>query len=142
MPRPKILEEIAEEEGSYFIKFNFLDQLKAAVVPTSIKWTLTTNDGEVINGRSSVNVAVPTAEWWLALKGEDLQLLEHKSSYSWRIVTVKALYDSSHGDDFPINEAVRFKVRNLRMVAQPLNPEVIEMIFTNDVVTVVMAWIL
>lgn len=139
MPRPDILEKIAEEEGTYIIKFNFLDESGDAVVPTAINWTLTTNDGEVVNGRSLVDVAVPTAEWWLALSGEDLQLLECKSSYSWRIVTIKATYDSTHGDDLPINKAVRFKIRNLRMVAQPLDSEAVDMIFIGESVTVVVS---
>ena len=136
MPRPDILEKIAEEEGSYFIKFNFRDENEDAVVPTSIKWTLTTNDGEVVNSRSSVDVTSPTAEWWLALSGEDLQLLEQKASYSWRIVTIKALYDSTHGDDMPLNKAVRFKVRNLRMVAEPLDVEVEDLLLVSEAVTV------
>lgn len=132
MPRPEMLEDIAEEQGTYVVNCSFKDEDGEDVIPTSIKWTLTTVGGEVVNERSDVSVASPAASVDLVLSGADLQLLSHKESFSSRILTIKALYNSSLGNGLPLNKAVRFKVRNLRLVAQTLEVSVTDMIFIGE----------
>lgn len=136
MPRPEILETIAEEQGTYVLDLAFKDEDDLPVIPTSINWTLTTLSGEVVNSRSEIDVSPPASEVNVVLSGDDLQLLVHKDSYSWRLFTVKALYNSDLAPGLPINKAVRFKVRNLRLVAQVLEISVSEGIIATESVGV------
>jgi len=136
MPRPEILETIAEEQGTYIINLSFLDEDDLPVTPTSIKWTLTTVGGEVVNSRSDVSIAIPASSVDVVLSGSDLQLLSHKESFSWRIFTVKAVYNSSLGNGLPLNGAVKFRIRNLRLIAHTLEVDVYEGLFTGDFVQV------
>jgi hypothetical protein len=126
MPRPEILETIAEEQSTYVIHLAFRDEDDEEVVPVSIKWTLTTLGGEVVNDRSEVAVAIPAADVDVLLYGPDLALLTHKDSFSWRLLTVVAKYNSSLGSSLPLHKAVRFRVRNLRLIAHTLEVSVFE----------------
>ncbi len=137
--RPETLDTIAEEQGTYVLNLAFRDEDDEDVTPTSIKWSLTTVGGEVINDRMDVNVAVPAATVDVLLSGDDLQLRTRKESFSWRIFTVKARYNSSLGNNLPINKAVKFRVRNLRLVAQTIEISVYEGIFAGDFVQVSLA---
>lgn len=139
MPRPEMLDMIAEEQGTYVINLTFRDEDDNLVTPTSIKWTLTTVGGEVVNDRSEVNIAAPASSVDVLLTGEDLQLLSHKESYSSRILTVKAIYNSSLGVGLPLHGAVRFKIRNLRLIAHTLEVSVWEGIFAGDFPQVALA---
>ena len=139
MPRPEILRTIAEEEGTYIIDISFLDEDDLPVTPVSINWTLTTLDGVVVNDRNKVNIGVLASTVAVVLSGNDLQLLEHTTSFSWRLLTVKASDNSSLAPGLPLHGAVRFKVRNLRLVARDLNVSVFEGVLTGESVTVALA---
>ena len=132
MPRPEILDTIAEEQGTYVLDLDFKDEDDLPVIPISINWTLTTLGGEVVNSRSEVDISPPASTVNVVLSGDDLQLLTHKTSYSWRLFTVKAVYNSDLAPGLPIHKAVRFKVRNLRLVAQALEISVSEGITTTE----------
>lgn len=139
MPRPEILDIVAEEQGTYVLDLEFKDEDDEPVVPTSINWSLTTLDGEVVNSRSEVDLSPPASEVNVVLSGDDLQLLTHKSSFSWRLFTVKALYNSDLAPGLSINKAVRFKVRNLRLVGQTLEIDVAEGVTASENVGVALA---
>lgn len=139
MPRPEILRTIAEEEGTYIIDISFLDEDDLPVTPVSINWTLTTLDGVIVNARNKIAIGIPAATVAVVLSGNDLKLLEHTTSFSWRLLTVKAKYNSSLAPGLPLHGAVRFKVRNLRLVARDLNVSVFEGVLTGESITVALA---
>jgi hypothetical protein len=139
MPRPEILRTIAEEEGTYIVDVSFLDEDDLPVTPVSINWTLTTLDGVIVNDRNKVDVAAPASTVALVLSGNDLKLLEHTTSFSWRLLTIKASYNSDLAPGLPLHGAVRFKVRNLRLVARDLNVSVFEGVIAGESITVTVA---
>ena len=49
----------ADEEGTFHVVCTFSDEDSASVIPLTLVWTLCDLDGNVINGRTAVNVAVP-----------------------------------------------------------------------------------
>ncbi len=64
---------------------------------TSLSWTLTNLDGDVINGREDEAVDEPAAENTIVLSGDDLALEDQDNDYEIRIMTIYATYDPKTG---------------------------------------------
>ena len=108
-----------DEESSGSIVVEFEDRDGDDVIPTSIKWTLTTTDGvTIINEREQVAVVIPAASIEILLSGDDLALLTAEVSDRTvaRKLTIEAVYDSDLGDDLPLNSEKSFSVRNLAYI--------------------------
>ena len=103
------LTDVAIDKSTFVVTCAFTDEDGDAVVPTSIKWTLTDNVGTVINSRSNINVAAPASSINIVLSGRDLKY----SDGPIRILTVQAVYTSSLGAGLPLNDSVQFHIENL-----------------------------
>jgi len=100
----------AKERSTYIITASFTDEDGTAVVPTSVKWSLTDSAGNIINSRAE-EVETPASSVAIVLSGKDL---EHGGDDLPRVVTVKALYDSAtYGNDLPLRDAIEFVIDNL-----------------------------
>lgn len=113
-----VLAAEAEEESTYIVQCTFTDEDGNAVVPNSINWTLTDDDGTVINSREQVAVGSPASSIEVVLSGDDLLLSETEETYeaASRIFTIEATYDSDAGSDLPLKNSCQFVVRNLKYI--------------------------
>ena len=110
---------IFDELSSGAITCSFVDEAGAAVVPNWIKWTLTSADGlTIINEREQIDVPSPAEQIDILLSGADLQILETEAAlkYAQRLLTVEAEYDSDLGNNTPLKNEERFRVKNLRYI--------------------------
>lgn len=110
-----VLTTEAMEEGSYFIDVAFYDEDDGAETPNvdTIKWTLTDNDGTVINSRD--NEAIASASTiTIELEGDDLAIQSGETAaVVRRRITLLWEYDSDLGDDKPAKAECIFPLRNL-----------------------------
>lgn len=132
MPRPEVLDKIAEEESTYPVKCTFRDENGDLTTPTSINWDWTTVGGMIVNSRLNVSVGSPASVTYIVLSGDDLQLFDGEESFGERILTVRAAYNSTLGAGLPLNKFVRIRVRNFRMIGQPLDISVYERLFVRE----------
>jgi len=100
----------AAEKGTFVFTAVFTDEDGNSVIPNSITWTLTDIIGTVINSRLNVAVAVPAASIDIVLRGLDLKVVGRNVK---RVVTIKAIYNSSYGSNLPLNGEARFDVDDL-----------------------------
>ena len=124
----------ADEESSYTIKFVFKDEDGNAAAPVTMVYTLMAEDGEVINSRYKVNVGVLAATTYITLYGDDLQLIDKKSVYENRVLTVEGTYNSTYGNGLPFIRQIFFRVRNVILVAIALSISTADVVYTNDYV--------
>lgn len=139
MPRIKHLDKIAQEEGTYPVKFTFKDslrQLVSADAITSVDWWLSDMGGNVINNRSEVSVAGITNPLYIVLFGDDLQIMEKENGYEERLVTLRGLYNSDRGAGLPFTYAISFTLLNNLMIASNLNISIVDVIFAGEVINV------
>jgi len=104
----------ALELSTYVITVAFTDEAGAAVTPDSITWDLTDSDGNVVNSRQTVAIAVPAASNNIVLSGADLAI--PRAEILGRILTVEAVYDSSMGNNLPFKDEVIFEILPLKNV--------------------------
>ena len=94
------------------------------VAPTSLKWTLITTSGEIVNDREQIPVAQEklgaaldhgNVATIIVLSGNDLGCYESETgALVTRYLVVEGTYDSSCGDDgLPITEYVEFTITNI-----------------------------
>lgn len=113
-----ILTTIAKERSTLAVICSFTDEDDAAVVPNSIKWSLTDESGTVINSRDQVVVGSPASSITIVLSGADLQILtaEAAQEYAKRSLVIEAEYDSSLGSSLPLTDQLNFVVENLSKI--------------------------
>jgi len=99
----------AVDKSTYIVNCAFKDENGDAVAPNTLKWTLTDGDGTVVNNRQDEEVSSPTSSEDIVLSGDDLKHSDGK----WRVLTVKATYDSDAGSDLPLNESAKFQIDDL-----------------------------
>lgn len=139
MPRIVHLDKLAQEEGTYPVKFTFKDilrQLVSSDAITSVDWWLSDMSGNIINSRSQVAIAAITNPLYLVLFGDDLQIMNKENGYEERVVTLRGLYNSDFGIGLPFTYAVSFTLLNNLVIASNLNVSVVEVIFTGDTINV------
>lgn len=100
---------VAKDKSSYFVTATFTDENGAAVIPTSIKWSLRSGSGATVNSRSQVTFTPPDDTITIVLSGADLAY----SSGASRIMTIEALYNSTLGNGLPLNEEFSFDIEDL-----------------------------
>ena len=106
--------EYAVENSTYVVQADFFDEDNQSVVPSSIKWSLTDPDGNVINGRDQVVVNTPAATIYIVLSDADLALSTGFAGASeLRHLLIEALYNSARGNDLTLKDSLIFPVRNL-----------------------------
>lgn len=99
------------EEGHIIADVTFYDEDGAAVVPNAITWTLTDEDGNVINSRLDVPVATPASSISILVSGDDLAVPDATDLV--RKLLVEWTYDSSLGTDIPAKTQATFTIEAL-----------------------------
>lgn len=111
---PTILIDPAIELGTYAVHFIFYDENSVAVQPNSLFWSLTDNDGRVINTRSLTAITSVQASLDVVLSSLDLEI-----SSGWtqaqeeRVLTMTGHFNSDLGNILPLHDRVKFTVINL-----------------------------
>ncbi len=105
---------VALERSTVALVASFLDEDDQLITPTAINWSLTDGDGNVVNGRSEVDV-VPANQITVVLSGDDLSMAAGDDGR--RQVVIRAQYDGALGDDLPIVGVIEFTVRNVPGIA-------------------------
>ncbi len=106
-----VLHDGADEESSYTIIATITNEDGDAVTPDSITWSLRDRWGNIINSRSAISIGSPASANNITLSGDDLSLSVVADTK--RILTLKAVYDSSYGQNLPLNAEVEFLVSDL-----------------------------
>ena len=108
-----------KEGSTFFITCTFTDEDDVLVTPTSIMWTLTDKEENIVNAREQVSVSPLDSEIDIILSGDDLlaQSTENKyQEYLDRYIIIEAEYDGATGT-YPIRDSAWFQVQNLRYVS-------------------------
>ena len=112
---PATLTTNAVERSTYVVTAAFTDKAGAAVTPDSIAWTLSDENGRIINSRSSVAIVVMAASVDIVLSDKDLALSGAKDN-GGRILTLVVVYDSTEGLNMPLKDQVAFRILPLLKV--------------------------
>jgi len=110
------LSVIAVEKSTYIVTAVFKDENGDLVIPLTVTWTLTDEDGTVINEREDA-VETPASTVNIVLTGDDLQFISSESGGATRVVTVKATYDSTYGSGLHLKKAATFMIEDLIAVS-------------------------
>jgi len=109
---PILINDKANERSTYVLTITFKDEDNDVVIPnaSSIKWTLTDSEGNIVNGRDQVSI-VSASTIRIILTGLDLaiggDLLDTE-----RKLLIEATYDSSLGMNLPLTEEITFSINN------------------------------
>jgi hypothetical protein len=108
---PVTLDEEANEESTYVLSVSFADENGDPVTPNAgLTWSLTDLTGNVINAREDVALT-PATSVTIVLSDADLALPDRSDPL--RVVTLEGTYNSSLGNNLPLKDEARFKIRNL-----------------------------
>lgn len=107
------LNKKAVERSTYVITIEFRNENGNLVTPNSATWTLTDENGSIINSRQDVAISSPSSTETVALTGADLAIQSGETGYGVRYFTVEAEYDSDAGSGLSLTEAAQFTVENL-----------------------------
>jgi hypothetical protein len=111
---PTIIELKAVELSTFVYNCKFYDENSADVVPNSIYWWLTDNDGNAINQNSGIGVSSVQSSIYIVLTGSDLLITSGSTlKEEPRVLTIEANYDSSLGSGLKITDRAKFDVINL-----------------------------
>jgi len=83
--------------GTGFVDITFRDEDDNLVVPNSATWTLTNENGRIINGRQAVAIAALAEEITIVLFGDDL-------IGGRQIIHICGRYDSTEANDLPFRD--------------------------------------
>lgn len=122
--------KVIPEQGTGIFRCIFTDEDGNLVSPVSINWDLTALDGKVIAYNQAV--AVPASTVYIVVSGTNARILDGELRYGERLLTVKAIYNSTYGSNLPINKQIKFRVQNLALVGYPIDVSVVDSIFTDD----------
>jgi hypothetical protein len=90
-----LLEDHAEEEGTFHIICTFDDEDGVDCAPSAIAWTLSDGDGNILNGRDAVAVGSPATSVTITLQGTDLSIVAGQTNE--RLFLIKWTYNSTYG---------------------------------------------
>jgi hypothetical protein len=105
----------APEEGTYIVTAKFRDEDGNLVAPKTMNWSLIDEDGSVVNSQEDNSISSPQDTENIVLKGEDLALTDGRSEEA-RYVVFEGTYDSTLGNDLPLNDQIKFYIVNLKKV--------------------------
>ncbi len=106
---------MADEGSTLGIVVSFTDDDGNAETPTSANWTLTDENGTVINEREEVAITGLASSKTITLSGDDLDLLAGETGETAiRHFLVQAVYNSDLGNDLPLVKAVAFPIVNAK----------------------------
>lgn len=108
------LKKKAQEQGTYIIRYSFLDENEDPAVPNDIAWSLVKSPGVIVNERDSVDLT-PDTTVTIVLYGDDLALTADDARI--RRVTLAGTYDSTLGEGLPYTDELVFEIEDLMGVA-------------------------
>ena len=100
----------APEEGAYVITAAITDEDGTALIPTTLTWTLTDADGQIINDLQNTTIAAPAATNNIVLSGDDLAM--SNANKPVRILTLNGTYTSTYGTGLPLREQCKFSIED------------------------------
>lgn len=95
----------ANEESTFFVTLEFLDENGNAITPTSIQWSLRNSAGVIVNGRED-QAETAAQSVTITLKGDDLKYSEGAQ----RFLTVEAVYGAGA---LPLVDELKFEIKDL-----------------------------
>jgi len=101
-----VLSTVANEQSSYWVTINFLDDDGTNMSTTTLTWTLTDLEGNIINSREDVNVAGPSYQETIELSGADLAV--DGNDIVQRIMTLEGTYTSN---TYGTGKAFKFQIK-------------------------------
>ena len=105
-----------KENGSAIVTIGpFKDENSDTVTPSSIRWSLCTPQGSIVNSREHVSVTPPDSTITLLLEGDDLAVGTYGTLK--RRILVRALYNSTLGDNIPLIEQAEFEIERTPIAA-------------------------
>lgn len=106
---PTVLKTKAVENSTFVVNVAFTDEDGEPKAPVTMLWTLTDEEGTVINDREDVQISSPTESEDIVLSGLDLGL----SVSAERYLLVYGTYNSTLGVGLPYKDQVRFVIEDL-----------------------------
>jgi hypothetical protein len=103
----------AIEKSTFVITVAFTDSNGVAVIPNQVLWTLTNQNGDLVNSREDVSVT-PASTVNIVVSGDDLAMEGYGSR---RILTILAVYDSEYGENLPLRARAVFNIDDLVAVS-------------------------
>ena len=102
----------ANEQSTYIVLIQFVDEAGNTVVPVTAKWSLRDNSGAIVNGRSAVSIISLATTISIILSTADTSYLANTKIS--RILTVEAIYNSStYGNGLQLNDECVFVIQPL-----------------------------
>lgn len=109
--------EYAVEKSTYIVTLTFIDEDDDPVTPASGTWTLTDEDGTVINSREDEVISSLDTSVDVVLSGDDLAVSSgFTGNAESRIFTFEGTYNSDLGAGLPLRDQLKFPVYNLGAV--------------------------
>jgi len=106
--------EYAVEKSTYIVTLTFKDEDNDPVTPATGTWTLTDEDGTVINSREDVAIGSLDTSVDVVLSADDLAVSSGFTGVSEkRIFTFEGTYNSDLGVGLPLKDQLIFPVYNL-----------------------------
>jgi hypothetical protein len=102
---------VAQEEGTYVINAAFKDEDGADVVPDSATWTLSDEEGNIVNSRNEITITGLATSKDIVLSGDDLALTAALHGNT-RVFLIEGTYTSTLGV-LPLKEQAKFDIENL-----------------------------
>jgi len=114
----KIDDQYAVEKSTAKISVSFTDEDGSAATPSAATWTLTDEEGTLINSREDVNIESLDSSIDIALSGDDLAFQSGESGDSvYRIITLEWTYSSDLGAGLPGKDSLKFSLVDLVAVS-------------------------
>lgn len=101
----------AVEGSTFVVNIAPTDEDGNAVTPITGAWTLTEENGDVINGRKDVAIDSLSTSMDIVLSGDDLP--GGNQQERTLVLTFEGTYNSSLGSGLPLNDEVRFTLVSL-----------------------------
>jgi hypothetical protein len=106
----------ADEASTYVVRATYYDDNNSAVTPTSVTWTLTDGDGNVVNSRQDISIVAPSTYNDIVLGATDLRC--HSTKDETRNLIVEYIYTSTTGAGLPGTAQVSFIVQKIQKVIE------------------------
>jgi hypothetical protein len=107
------LTTVAREQSTYVVTCAFTDETGAAVTPDTLYWTLRNAYGQVVNGRSSVEVTTPSTSNNIVLQDKDLSVPAGATESVLELI-VFGTYTGVEGSGLPLRDACLINVDGIR----------------------------
>jgi len=112
---PGSIKETAIEGSSFKVTATFYDESGNAVAPATMTWTLTDEDGSVVNSREDIAITDPSSTESILLQGDDL-VVDGNDDVK-RIVTFEGTYTSADfGAGLPLVDESVFTLKPITII--------------------------